>query len=424
MRIGTILLLLLGCSGAKKSEPLPTDPRDLVLDRLEAEAEKVEQFRAWYELRDESTGESRLLELAQRGPHTAKLATGGCELLLFRDGAFHYRAESYGYAVPWLEDLRRAVERFEPSFRAADTVLAASTPRAARLAFDLPGWDRIVSMRSLRPHLVYAAGPSRFGWLRPLRNPAFVFDGRNTFRREGDGLLRPAVEAVVDDRGFLVRARILPPPPPGRTSNPGFTLLLKSLTFDPVPDEVFAPPDRKDAIDRSDSARENLRAAVAELIERMLVEPIVGRFGRDWSAAPRDRIGAVFLEYYRADLPRTCDAPALIHRVGESVKQDGEFARRQIEQSSNRDVARRAQVERIRIRRGVHLGQLEGIEERLRSAYQQTLLDLLRSLPGLRKEAAQGMLAASSEALTLALGNSLREPIAALFDAVLAELEK
>lgn len=417
-----LLLLLAGCAAPRAPEPGP-DPRERALDRFEAAAAGLERFRAWYELRDESTGQSVLLELALAGPDTAKIALQGSHLLLFRDGVCRFQTESYGYQVPWRDELQKARERHEPAFRAADEALGAPAPRRARLAFDLAGWEGLNALRGLRPQLAYSAGPSRFGWLRTLRDPSFVFDGKNTFRREGDGITRPAVEAAVDERGFLSRVRIVPPPPPGRTSHPGFTLELKSLSTDAMADDVFAPP-KGPVLDRTAQASQTLRGAIGELIARMLVEPLAARYGRRWEQAPQAAVARIFVEYFRVDLERTCDPAGRLAVVRENQKKELETAREQIEQSADRETIRKFFLEKMRIRKNVHLAQVDEIEEALQAAYRHAFADLLLYDSRTSREFRAGIVAAAAGGLSLALREALRDPVEKIFDQHLSALEK
>ncbi|MBI2899842.1 MAG: hypothetical protein HYY17_06635 [Planctomycetes bacterium] len=409
MKRAAILAMLLGCSAPPRTEPEPERNR---LDGFEEAAAKLASFRAWYELRDESSGEARLVEIAFRAPHTARVSFPGSHEILVSGGTLRFASEAYRYEVPLLDEWSRALERFDPVLKAAEA------PRALAFSFDFADWDRAVALQAIRPQLGFAAGTLRFGWLRALRDPAFVFDGRDAFRREGDAT-RAAVEVLLEPHGLLSRARVLG----GPAGHRGFTIELTRASFDPVPDDAFALP-VSDALDQSPAAIEKLRGTLADLVEHAIVGALAARYGARWKDAPVERIRDIFAAYFRADLPRTYDPAAMAALVRQNQQKEFERARAEIARSADRASAKAYYIEKMRTLRAVSLDQIDALEEKIQENYGRFLVrEVLRDL-GASREFRDGMISISRQAMADVIREVLRDPVAAAFDGPLAELEK
>jgi hypothetical protein len=416
------LALALALFSACGPERKPETPRDTTLDDLEAAAARIDRFRAFYELRDETTGEAVLLELAFRAPDLAMLHYPGSHRVVFSAGVCRFLTDRAWYEIPYLEEFRRAQERFAEALRLADEILGggAGVSRPPQIVFDLGGWQTLRSPKTLTTLVTYSTSPARFGWLRSLRDPMYAHGGSRTFRADGDGASRPSVEIALDERGFLARARVLPPPRPGTTSNPGFTLELKSLSSD-VPDDLFAPPARGEATDQSAKALDDLRATLANLLEWSIVDALWARFGPKWAEAPRERIRDLFAAYYRVDLERTYEPSAMIAMIRDGQEKVMAHARKEIEKAPDRKAATRYHLEKFRVQRGASLGEVDAFEDRILGDYRRFLLRKLRSCS---KEFRDGLLEISDAGLASVVDEALRVPIGKIFDAHIEALEK
>ncbi len=420
-----LALLLFGCA-------TPPPPRAEISERekklvaLETAAANLRAFRALYELRDETTGEATLLEIAFRGPEGALLRYSGSHHVAFDRGVCRLRTETPRaayYEVSYLEEFRRTQERYAEALRIADEILGEGLERAPQILFELGGRESLHSPRSLKASVTYSTYPFRFAWLRELRDPAFVFDGRLSFRRDGDGIASPSVEVVLEEHGLLARARVLPPPVPGQRPGAGFTLDLKSLSLEPPPDETFQPPAKGEATDQSSQALEQLRSALADTLERSLLELMAMRFSDRWSEAPREGIRALFAAYYRVDLERTYDPAGMVSLVRDGQEKNMEYARREIEKSADKATTRRTYLERLRIQRETNLSQIDEFEERIQGDYRRYLSKTLRRLRA-SGDCVGGLLDLSSEGLNLMVQDLLRAPVTRVLDDLIAQLEK
>jgi len=413
-----VLVAAVSCSSpAERPEP---SIREIRLRALEEAANRATSFRAFYEFRDESTGEAALLELAFRAPDCGKLLYPGSHSVYFAEGVCRFFIQdprATFYEVPYLEELRLVEDRFSEAIRIAAEI--RGEPLSPHLVFDLGGWVSIRSLATLKTLLMYSYSPSRFGWFRSLRDSAYDLDGDRTFRSDGDGIARPSVEMVLEEHGFLSKVRILPLPGPGRLSHPGFILTLQTLSLESPPDEVFSPPRKGDAPDKSAEAVERLRSTLSDSLERFLVELLAER----WAEIPRDRAQALLAAYYRADLERSYDPAGMVRIVREGQEKTLAFARSEIETSPDRSTALQQHLQRIRTQREANLAQIDELEERIRQDYHRFLVRILRDLsaaPACR----EGIKAVSDAGLSQVLREVLREPVSRIFDELSAALEK
>lgn len=403
-----LVLLLAGCS----TPPSPPPQHENNLADLEHAAARLRCFRALYELRDESTGEAAVVEIAYRDPDKALLRYTDSHHVAFDGGVCRLRGGTSSYEIAYLEEFRRTQERYAEALRIADEILGESLSQTPHLLFELGGWETLRSLKSLKALVTYSTYPFRFAWLRELRDASFAFDGRLAFRKDGDGIASPSLEIVLEEHGLLARVRVLPPRP-----GAGFTFELKSLSLDPPTDETFQPPPKGEATDQSAQALERLRAALADALERTLIELLAKRRPE----APREKIRTLFAAYYRVDLERTYDPAGMVSLVREGQEKNREYAQREIEKSADKATSRRYYLERLKIQRETNLNQIEEFEERIRDDYRRYLS---RALRGTRREFSDGILAVSAEALTLVVKDLLRAPVTRIFDEFLASLEK
>lgn len=386
-----ILLVLVGCSTPPppKEEPKAASP----LDALEAASLRIERFHALYGLRDEGTGEEQIFELAYRGPQSAKLVSAATnQTLIFRDGACRLVTPSYKYEIPYLAEYRGIQERYGAMIRIADEITKVGVGRAPQLAFDF---------ELTRPQLTYTTAQTRFLWLQRLRDPAWVWDGKLSFRRDGEGG-KPSMEIELDEQGFLVRMRILP------ERSRGYTLERKSVRFEPLADEVFAPP-ASDATDVSAQRLEKLRSTIADHLLRTILEAL-----SQWKF--EDARGTeLFVAWYRVDLERTYEPKRAVELV--RAGQD-----KWVADAREKGMDRKELLEKLKIQRATALGQVEDIEERLRETYRRLLKDSL--LKGLPREFGEKVLEISNAGLAKVIEEDLRAHVRASFDGHIAAVEK
>ncbi len=342
MKRAVLLLLLAGCQ-TPEVRPVPArlDKKEKSLRAFAEKAGAIKQFRAFYELEDTSTNKGVLLELTYQAPSRAKLVYPGRFEVFLENGtvtAFLDSPPETWYRIEYRAEFERIRSEFAPALQAVDRMCApARLDIPGKILFDIGAWENLRNIQTLYTALRYSLSPGLFGWLLHLRDPAYQMAGERIFQRDGDGRSTASVEVELLENGFLKSVRILPPRLIEKNTHPGITLTLKQVTYNPVPEEAFRIPGRGNRTDLTESISGQLRATIANEIEKSMFRHLVQKYRAPLSSGDKTNFTRFFTLLYRLDLQSIHDLRGMVDRVREGQEKMVRFARKELGNHQDRE---------------------------------------------------------------------------------------